>query len=276
MYVKIWWLDKIYRIAFIWRRTFFKYSRLFGKHGLYTGFRLNPFWGMLWQYSNFHMVTWQVQFCKLLNLQNLDDEKNFSLFYDQTRNSRVDLLECGADVIGVFSCFYWDIIDICNIVQLCQFEVYQVLICSVQFSSVAQSCPILSDPMDCSTPGFPVHNQLPEPTQTYVHWVSDAIQPSYPLSSPSPPAFNHSQHQGLFKWVRFLHQVAKVFEFQLQHQVWTGWISLQSKGFSSLQHHSWKASILQRSAFFIVQLLHPYMTTGKNKALTIFVLICYP
>ena len=87
-----------------------------------------------------------------------------------------------------------------------------------QFSSVAQSCLILCDPMDCSTPGLPVHHQLPEFTQTHAHWVCDAIQPSHPLSSPSPPAFNPSQHQGLFQWVSSLHQVAKVLEFQLQHQ----------------------------------------------------------
>ena len=89
---------------------------------------------------------------------------------------------------------------------------------SVQFSSVAQSCPTLCDPMDCSTPGFPVHHQLPEFTQTHVHWFGDAIQPTHPLSSPSPPAFNLSQHQGLLQWVSSLHQVARVLEFQLQHQ----------------------------------------------------------
>ena len=87
-----------------------------------------------------------------------------------------------------------------------------------QFSSVAQLCPTLCDPMNCSIPGLPVHHQLPEFTQTHVHRVSDAIQPSHPLSSPSPPAFNLSQHQGLFQWVSSLHRVAKVFEFQLQHQ----------------------------------------------------------
>ena len=70
---------------------------------------------------------------------------------------------------------------------------------AVQFSSVTQSCPTLCDPMDCSTPGFPVHHQLPELAQTHVHWVSEAIQPSHPLSSPSPPAFHLSQHQGLFQ-----------------------------------------------------------------------------
>ena len=88
----------------------------------------------------------------------------------------------------------------------------------VQFSSVAQLCPTLCDPMNLSTPGLPVHHQLLESTQTYVYWVSDAIQPSYPLLSPSPPALNLSQQQGLFKWVSSLHQVAKVLEFQLQHQ----------------------------------------------------------
>ena len=86
------------------------------------------------------------------------------------------------------------------------------------FSSVTQSCPTLCDPMDCSTPGFPVHHQLPELAQTHVHHISDAIQPSHPLSSPSPPAFNLSQRQRLFQWVSSLNQVAKVLEFQLQHQ----------------------------------------------------------
>ena len=87
----------------------------------------------------------------------------------------------------------------------------------VQFSSVSQSCPTLCDPMDCSTPCLPVHHQLPEFTHTHVHWVGDAIQPSPPLSSPSPPTFNLSQHQGLFQWVSSTHQVARVLEFQLQH-----------------------------------------------------------
>ena len=125
---------------------------------------------------------------------------------------------------------------------------------------LAQSCPTLRDPMDCSTPGLPVHHQLPELAQTHVHWIGDAIQPSHPLSSPSP-ALNLSQHQGLFKWVSSSHQVAKVLELQLPMnwkesvlpmniQGWfplglTGLISLQSKGLSSLlQHHNSKASIL--------------------------------
>ena len=87
-----------------------------------------------------------------------------------------------------------------------------------QFSSVAHSCPALCDPMNCSMPGLPVHHQLPESTQTHVYYVGDAIQPSRLLSSPSPPALNLSQYQGLFKWGSSLHQVAKVLEFQLQHQ----------------------------------------------------------
>ena len=84
-----------------------------------------------------------------------------------------------------------------------------------QFSSVAQLCPTLCNPMDCNTPGLPVHHQLPEFTQTHIHRVTDAFQPSHPLSSPSPPALNLSQHQGLFKWVSSSNQVAKVLELQL-------------------------------------------------------------
>ena len=89
---------------------------------------------------------------------------------------------------------------------------------SEQFSSVAQLCPILCDPMDCSMTGFPFHHQLPELAQTHVHQVGDAIQPSHPLSSPSPPAFSISQLQGFFQYVSSLNHVAKVLKFQLQHQ----------------------------------------------------------
>ena len=135
--------------------------------------------------------------------------------------------------------------------------------------------------MDHSTSGLPVHHQFPESTETHVHWVGDAIQPSHTLSSPSPPTFNLSQHQGLFKWVSSLHHMAKVLAFQLQHQsfIWTlrtisfrmDWLDLlavQGTLKSLLQHHSSKASILRHSAFFIVQLSHPYMTAGKTIALT--------
>ena len=88
----------------------------------------------------------------------------------------------------------------------------------IQFSSVSQSCLTLCNPMNHNTPGLPVHHQLPESTQTHVHWVGDAIQPSHPLLSPFPPALNLSQHQGLFRWVSSSHQVTKALEFQLQHQ----------------------------------------------------------
>ena len=127
----------------------------------------------------------------------------------------------------------------------------------VQFSSVAQSCP------NRSMPGLPVHHQLPEFTQTRVHWVSDAIQPSHPLWSSSPPALNLSQHQVLFKWVSSSHELAKALEFQHQHQSfqwmntqdwsplgWTGWISLQSKGLSRV----FSNTTVQKHQFFGAQL----------------------
>ena len=104
--------------------------------------------------------------------------------------------------------------------MICKFflPVYSLSFHSLQLSSVAQSCLTLRNPMDYSTPGPPGHHQLLEFTQTHVHWVSDAIQLSHPLSSPSPPSFNLSQHQGLFKWVSSSHQLTKVLDFQLQHQ----------------------------------------------------------
>ena len=88
----------------------------------------------------------------------------------------------------------------------------------IQFSSVAQLCPTLCDPMNCSTPGLPVHHQLPEFTQTHIHWVGHTIQPSHPLLSPVSPAPNPSQHQSLFQWVNSSHEVARVLEFNLSHQ----------------------------------------------------------
>ena len=88
----------------------------------------------------------------------------------------------------------------------------------IQFSSLTQLCPTLCNPMNRSTPGLPVHHQLPEFTETHVHQVSDAIQPSHPLSSPFPPVTNPSHHQSLFQWVNSSHEVAKVLEFQPQHQ----------------------------------------------------------
>ena len=101
---------------------------------------------------------------------------------------------------------------------------------NIQFSSVAQSCLTLCDPMNHSTPGLAVHHQLPEFSQTHVHRVSDAIQPSHPLSSPSPPAPNSSQHHGVFQWVNSSHEVAKVLEFQLQSFQWTPRTDLLQNG----------------------------------------------
>ena len=140
--------------------------------------------------------------------------------------------------------------------------------------------------MDCSRPGFPVHHQLPELTQTHVHWVGDAIQPSYPLSSPFPSAFNLYQHQGLFQWVSSSHSGGKTFGVSASASILPmniqDWFPLdrlfdlhavQGTLKSLLQHHSSKASVLQCSAFFMVQLWHPYMTIGKIIALLVMSLL---
>ena len=151
---------------------------------------------------------------------------------------------------------------------------------SVQFSSVAQSCPTLCHPMNCSTPGLPVHHEHPEFIQIHVHRVGNAIQPSHLLSSPSPPAFNLSQYQGLFKCVSSSHRWPKYWSFSFSINPsneypglisfridWLDLLAVQGTLRSLLQHHNSKASILQCSAFFTVQLSHPYMTTGKTIAL---------
>ena len=142
-------------------------------------------------------------------------------------------------------------------------------------------CLTLCDPTDCSTPGLPVHHKPPEFTQTHAHRVGDAIQSSHPLSSPSPPAFSLSQHQGLFKWVSSLHQVARVLSFSFSispfdansglisfRMDWLNLLAVQGNLKSLLQHHSSKASGFRHSAFFVVQLSRPYMTTRKTIALT--------
>ena len=131
---------------------------------------------------------------------------------------------------------------------------------SVQFISVAQSCPTLCNPMNHSTPGLPVHYQLPEFTQTHVHQVGDATQPSHPLSSPSPPAPNLSQHQSLFQWVNCSHEMAmrwvsasaSVLPKNTQGWSpleWTGWISLQAKGLSRV----FSNTTVQKHQFFGTQ-----------------------
>ena len=152
---------------------------------------------------------------------------------------------------------------------------------SVQFSSVAQACPTLFDHMNHSTPGFPVHHQLPEFTQTHVHRVGDAIQPSHSLSYPFPPTpippsirvFSNEStlHMRWPKYWSFSFSIIPskehpgLISFRMD---WLDLLVVQETLRSLLQHHSSKASILRCSAFFTVQLSHPYMTTGKTIALT--------
>ena len=153
---------------------------------------------------------------------------------------------------------------------------------SVIHSKKWKSCPTLCDPMNHSTPDLPVHHQFPEFTQTHVHWIGDAIQPSHPLSSPSPPALNLSS--GSFPVSQLFASCGQSIGVSASASVlpmntqdwsplgWTGWISLQSKGLSrvfsnaTVQKHQFICSL--HSTFFIVQLLHPYMTTGKTITLT--------
>ena len=151
---------------------------------------------------------------------------------------------------------------------------------SVQFSSVAQSCPTLCDPMNRSTPGLPVHHQLPELTQTHIHRVSDAIQPSHPLFIPfsscplSLPASESFPMSQLMRWPKYWSfsfsiipskEIPGLISFRMD---WLDLLAVQGTLKSLLQHHSSKASILQCSAFFTVQLSHPYKTTGKTIPLT--------
>ena len=149
-----------------------------------------------------------------------------------------------------------------------------------EFSSVAQLCPTLFDPMDCSTAGFPVHHQLLELAQTRVHEIIDAIQPSHPLSSLSPPPFSLSQHQVFsvrvlrIRWPKYWsfsfsispsNEYSGLIPFRMD---WLDLLAVQETLKSLLQRHTSKASSLWCSAFFMVQLSHPYMTTGKTIAVT--------
>ena len=150
-----------------------------------------------------------------------------------------------------------------------------------QLSSVTQSCPTLCDPVNCSTPGLPVHHQLPEFTQTHVHQVGDAIQPSHPLLSPSPlppipPSIRVFSNESTLRmrWPKywsfsFSISPSKEHPGLISFRIdWLDLLTVQGTLKSLLQHHSSKAPILQCSAFFTVQLSHPYMTTGKTIALT--------
>ena len=157
---------------------------------------------------------------------------------------------------------------------------FSSIVLNLMFSLVDQSCLTLCDPMDCSTPDLPVHHQLLEATQTHVHRVGDAIQPSHPLSSPSPPTFNLSQHQVFsydsvlcIRWPKdwsFRSSISPSNEYSVLISFRMDWLDLlevQGTLKSLLQHHHSKASILLRSAFFMIQLSHPYMTSGKTIAL---------
>ena len=153
------------------------------------------------------------------------------------------------------------------------------------FVLVSQSCLTLCDPMNRGTPGLPVHHQLPESTQTHVRRVDDAIQPSHPLSAPSPAAFSLSQHQGLSSESVLLIRWPKYWSFSFSispsehsglisfRMDWLALLAVQGTLKSLFQHHSSKASVLWHSAFFIVQLSHPYMTTRKTIALTRWTLV---
>ena len=188
------------------------------------------------------------------------------------------------DFIDVFSCQYNGILSLWFC--FCPWITQQAPLISdfLQFSSVQFSCSVVSDSLqswNSSTPGLPVHHQLPEFTQIYAHWVSDAIQPFHPLSSPSPPAPNPSQHQGLsnesalrMRWPKYWsfsfsispsNEHPGLISFRMD---WLDLLVVQGTLKSLLQHHSSKASIFWCSAFFTVQLSHPYMTTGKTIALT--------
>ena len=152
---------------------------------------------------------------------------------------------------------------------------------SLQFSSAPQSFPTLCDPMNCSRPGLPVHHKLLEFAQTHAHRVNDAIQPSHPLLSPSPPAPNppsirvfSNESTLCMRWPKFWsfsfsispsNECSGLISFRMD---WLDFLAVQGTHKSLFQHHSSKASILWCSAFFIVQLSHPYMTTGKTIALT--------
>ena len=161
------------------------------------------------------------------------------------------------------------------------FESKQLLLswtCDKLFSSVQSLSRVpLCNPMECSTPGLPVHHQLLEFIQTLVHWVGDAVQPSHPLSSPSPPAFNHSQHQGLFQWVSSLHRWPKYWSFSFSispsneysglisfRMDWLDLLAIQGTLKSLLQDHSSKASILLCSAFFIYALSNSFFMYSNN------------
>ena len=180
--------------------------------------------------------------------------------------------------------YFWDTWIIKNTINVLVYYRFQKekSLTIFQFSSVPQSCPTLCDPMNRSTPGLPVHHQLPEFTQTHVHWVSDAIQPSHPLPSflllpPIPPSIRvfFSESTLCMRWPKYWSfsfsiipskEIPGLISFRMD---WLDLLAVQGTLKSLLQHHSLKASIPGLSAFLRFQLSHPYMTTGKTIALTI-------
>ena len=138
-----------------------------------------------------------------MGFPDISDDKDYNVIYQGI----IEFLWTQINYLSSWSCLF-----------TCDDYIFFFLFIINQFSLATQSCLSLCDFKDCSKPGFPVHHQLPELSQTHVHWVGEYIQSSHPLSSLSPPAFNLSRHQNLFQWVSSLHQVAKVLEFQLQHQ----------------------------------------------------------
>ena len=198
-------------------------------------------WGITIWFSKvaapFHVATssvWGVQILQILTYTSYSFMKNCCSYpsgfkvishcgfnlntpNDQQCWSFVSFCKCLFKCFPLFqidlSFYYWIVIILYIVWVQFPYQIHDISFS--QFSSVAQSCPTLCDPMNHSTQGLPVHHQLPEFTQTHIHRVSDAIQPSHPLSSPSPPAPNPSQHQSLFQWVTSSHEVAKLLEFQL-------------------------------------------------------------
>ena len=171
---------------------------------------------MNWPLLCLGIVLWRLAYCYCLNLLLIEASytKPYTIPWDH-RNFSFAL-----NIAEVWHITHWLIKRFKNfksLLNLRYFHLFKISLLDPQFSSVAQSCLTLCDFTDYSTPGFPVHHQPLELTQTHVHWVGDTIQPSHPLSSPSPSTFNLSQHQALFKWVSSSHQIVKVLEFHLQH-----------------------------------------------------------
>ena len=231
---------------------------------------------LLWQFCL--LLGWEKAFSYLTHCRTIQFSCNIHLIFISI-SWNAGAMRTRSEIIHVE--WSW---DSCHLVQFHSVQLLsRVWLFVTPWTAVLQAS--LSITNSC-TPGLPVHHQLPELTQTHVYWVGDAIQPSHPLSSPFPPAFNLSQHQGLFHWVSSLHQVDKILEFQLQHQsiqwvfrtdsfriAWFDLFAVQGTLKSLLQHHSSKASTLWSSALFIVQLSHPYMTPRKTIALTRWIFV---